>query len=185
TSIIYSVSRFLKARAGVQVNYTNYRVNAFVLNHPTFTSLLLNEHNLPVVSTRTTNLANTTGPSSTYINNNSYQLSIPLGVDFKIAGNQQLSLFASGTLQPTYVFAGNTYLVSADLKNYVADQSFTRRFNLNAGVGAYLSFKTKSGVVINAGPQFRYQLLSSYNKKYSYNEILYNKGFKIGMTKNF
>ena len=58
-----------------------------------------------------------------------------------------------------------------------------RKWNVNAGVESFISFKTKSGADINLGPQFRYQLLSTYSKQYTYTEKLYNIGFKLGITK--
>ncbi len=47
----------------------------------------------------------------------------------------------------------------------------------------FVSFKTPSGVDITVGPQVRYQLLSTYNKEYTYTEKLYNLGLKIGVIK--
>ena len=72
-----------------------------------------------------------------------------------------------------------------DLKNYIYDASFIRKWNVNTGIETFVSYKTKGGIVINAGPQLRYQLLSTYNKSYSYTEKLYNLGIKMGVTKNF
>ena len=36
-----------------------------------------------------------------------------------------------------------------------------------------------------AGPQFRYQLFSTYNKNIAVTEKLYNIGFKVGVSKSF
>lgn len=186
-NILYSITKILNLKIGVQLNYTNYNINAYELKHPTMTTLLLNDLNteLPVLSPRTTTLANTTGVYSTKLNNNTYQVSIPVGADIKIAGNNNLKWFAGATIQPTYIAKGNAYFISSDLKNYVTDNTLMRKWNLNGGVETFISYKTKSGLTLNAGPQLRYQLLSTYSKKYSYNEKLYNVGLKIGIISRF
>lgn len=186
-NIIYSASKKLRLKAGLQFNYTNYSINALELNHPTFTTLMLTNTltNRPVISTRTTTLANTPGPTSRYLNNTSYQVSIPVGGDLKIAGKDKLKVYLGATLQPSYVLGGQSYLISSDMKNYVEEENFLQKFNLNGSIESFITYKTPSGVTINAGPQFRYQFFSSYNRSYTYDEKLYNLGVKLGMTKNF
>ncbi len=187
SSIIYNFTKNLNIKAGIQLNYTNYAVNAYELKHPTITTLLLNDLNngSPVFETRSTTLANSVGVSSKRLNNNTYQISLPLGADIKLAGNNKLKWYAGATIQPTYIIGGNALLISSDLKNYVADKSFISKWNLNAGFETFLSYKTLSGITIKAGPQFRYQILSTYNKQYSYDENLYNIGMKIGIITRF
>ena len=186
-SVIYSVSKRVNLKIGVQLNYTNYNINAYELKHPTMTTLLLNDLNteLPILSPRTTTLANTEGVYTTKLNNNTYQFSIPVGAELKIAGNNNLKWYAGATIQPSYILSGNAYFISSDLKNYVTDNSLMRKWNLNGGIETFISYKTKSGIILNAGPQFRYQLLSTYSKQYSYDEKLYNLGLKIGITTRF
>jgi hypothetical protein len=70
------------------------------------------------------------------------------------------------------------------MKNYINDPSMLRRLNINSSIETFLSYRMKNGATLNAGPQFRYQLLSTYNKRYVYDEKLYNIGFKIGISKN-
>ena len=186
-NILYSISKKLNIKIGVQLNYTNYNINVFELKHPTMTILALNDFNsgLPVLSSRSTSLANTEGVYNKKLNNNTYQISLPLGADIKLAGNDNLKWFAGATIQPTYIAGGNAYFISADLKNYVADNSLIRKWNLNAGIETFISYKTKSGITLNAGPQMRYQLLSTYSKEYTYDEKLYNFGLKIGIITRF
>jgi hypothetical protein len=75
-------------------------------------------------------------------------------------------------------------MISDDRKNYVADPALLRRWNLNSGVETYIHYKM-NGFTLQAGPQFRYQLLSTYSSQYTINENLYNLGLKIGILKNF
>ncbi|CAN5746305.1 hypothetical protein BH11BAC4_BH11BAC4_11540 [soil metagenome] len=186
-NILYSVSKKLNLKIGVQLNYTNYNINAYELKHPTMTTLMLNDLNsgLPVFSPRSTTLANSEGISSKRLNNNTYQISLPVGADIKILGSHNIKWFAGATIQPTYIVNGNAYFISADLKNYVTDNSLMRKWNLNAGIETFISYKTKSGIIVNAGPQFRYQLMSTYSKQYTYDEKLYNLGLKIGIITRF
>ncbi|MEO7265150.1 MAG: hypothetical protein ABIW38_09570 [Ferruginibacter sp.] len=187
-ALLYSVSKKLRLKAGLQFNYTNYSINAYELKHPAQTSLLLNDPitgNRPRVQAYNTLYANSPALSSTKLNNNTVQLSVPLGFDYKIAGNNRIQWYAGATAQPTYVASGNAYLVSADMKFYVNDNSFIRHWNMNSAVETFISYKTNNGLIINAGPQIRYQLFSTYTKEYTYTEKLYNIGLKMGITRNF
>ena len=92
--------------------------------------------------------------------------------------------FAGGTIQPTLVLGGKAYLISADRKNYVADASHLRKLNLNAGFETYINYKF-DGFTLQAGPQFRYQILSTNYKIYTVQENLFNLGVKVGVVKNF
>jgi hypothetical protein len=186
-NLLYSIAKNWNIKGGIQFNYTNYGINAYELKHPTMTTLTINNLNngLPELDPRSTSLANTSGVSSKRLNNNTYQVSLPLGADLKLAGKNNLKWYAGATIQPTYIIGGNAFLISSDLKNYVTDKSMMRTLNINTGIETFLSYKTKSGIIINAGPQFRYQILSTYSKQYTYDEKLYNLGLKIGITTRF
>ncbi len=183
----YHTSSKLLLKFGVQFNYTNYLVMATKMNHSTATSLLLNDLNSgsPYLVSKSSNLSNISGLAATSENNESYELSIPLGLDFRLAGNGNLQWFAGATIQPGLVFGGNSLLLSADTKYYISDNSLRRKWNLNTGIESYLAYKTQSGISILAGPQFRYQVFSSYSNEYSFKENLYNLGLKIGVVKKF
>ncbi|MEO8174508.1 MAG: hypothetical protein ABI581_15540, partial [Sediminibacterium sp.] len=189
-SASYSYSKVLRIKGGVQFNYTSYKGTAHELGHSTSANLaLINSYssNGVILSPRSTHLANLYGNANERkINNSTFQVSLPLGADIKIAGKQHnLQWFVGATIQPTYILFGNAYLVSADFKNYIYDSKFLRKWNINAGLEAFVSYRTKRGITFNAGPQFRYQLLSTYNREYSFDEKLYNVGIKFGMVRNF
>ena len=59
------------------------------------------------------------GPGSAPVNlhNYSLQVSIPVGFEYKIAGNDDVQLNASATLQPLYVVVNKAYILSTDKKN--------------------------------------------------------------------
>ncbi len=184
---ILDISRRLRIKAGVQFNYTNYISFADRLSHPTQTNVLLNDlatgHTMLVPFV--TNYGNQGGDNRIRLNNKTAQFYIPLGADYKLAGSDRFKWYIGATIQPTYVAGGTTYLVSSDYKHYVNAPSMLRAWNLNAGFESFISYKAPGGSVINIGPQFRYQLLSTYSNRYTYSENLYNIGIKVGITRKF
>jgi hypothetical protein len=76
----------------------------------------------------------------------------------------------------------NSYLLTTDYTNYTKEPSLFRKWNLNGGVEAFLSYQI-GGLRWQIGPQFRYQLLSTYTNKYSLRENLMEYGIKIGISK--
>jgi hypothetical protein len=187
-SLVYSFSKTIRLKAGLQLNYTNYKIHAYQLNHTTSTTLLLADPNTgaPELVQRSSSFANTPyEDANKNLNSNTYQLSVPLGVDIKLAGKNRLQWHAGATIQPTFVAGGNGYLISADLKNYVYDASFLRKWNMNAAIETFFTYRIKNGITLNAGPQVRYQLFSTYKNNYSFDEKLYNLGLKMGITRNF
>jgi len=99
-------------------------------------------------------------------------------------GNDKLAWYTGATIQPTFVAGGKAYLISADRNNYVADPSLIRKWNLNTGIESYITYKF-DGFSLQAGPQYRRQLMSTYYNKYTVNEKLSNVGIKLGLIKNF
>ena len=176
----YKVSKKFRIKSGVQANYTNYISNVTALGHPLETSINLNNNNNNI---RSSNYSSKVGNDK--INKTTVQIALPLGADFKIAGNQKVGWYAGGNIQPTYILGGSAYVLSADEKYYISENAMLRKFNLNTSIETFISFKSSKGVVLNVGPQFRYQLLSTYKKSYGYTENLYNVGVKVGVTTSF
>ena len=176
----YSLSKRLRLKGGLQANYTNYVSNVTALGHPSLTSLTMNNNSNNI---RSSNFSTKAGNDK--INRTSLQIALPIGADFKIAGNQTISWYAGGNIQPTYVLGGNAYVLSADEKYYISENTLLRKINLNTSVETFISFKSSKGIVLNVGPQFRYQLLSTYKKSYGYTEKVYNVGVKVGVTTTF
>ena len=184
-SLLLGISKKVRLKAGLQFNYTNYITYAQKLNHPTQTTILLNDLNTDntLLVPYSSIYANNHGNNNEKLHNKTIQFSLPIGADYKLAGNNKIKWYVGTTIQPSYTANGNAYLISSDYKNYVNAPDMLRKWNVNAAVESFISFKTKSGADINLGPQFRYQLLSAYSKQYTYTEKLYNIGFKLGITK--
>lgn len=187
-NVLFRINNVIRLKGGLQLNYTNYYVNAYPLAHPAQTALMMRsgETGQPVYLSRTSTLSTSAGSGEAQnLSNNTYQVSLPVGADVRLAGNQTLQWYAGATIQPTYVAGGTAFLLSADQKNYIPDASLLRKFNMNGGFETFVSYKLKENLVFNAGPQFRYQFLSSYSRDFSYDEKLYNIGMKLGITTRF
>lgn len=175
--LLYKLSDKFLVKSGIQFNYTNYISHATGTGHPTETYIAVRD---PYNASRPSEYLSKDG--SDRLNRTTAQVSVPIGFDYKIAGNAKLKWYVGSSLQPTYVLSGSAYVLSADSKNYIAEKSLLRSWNLNSSIETFLSLKPSSGVTFNLGPQLRYQILSTYKKDYNYSEKLYNLGVKIGLT---
>jgi hypothetical protein len=184
--IIYPFAKNIRLKSSLQFNYTNYSITALETNHPILTTLMMEDLNAKYsyLEPRVSTLSNISVEESSQYHNKTYQISIPVGLEFKIAGTQKLQWYASTNIQPTYTMGGNAYLISSDKKNYVKDGSLIRRWNMNTSVGTYASYQTKNGTKLQFGPQYRYQLISTY-KRYDVSENIYHLGIKFEIVKNF
>jgi hypothetical protein len=164
----YNLLKSLRLTTGLQLNYSKYNIDDLSASSNWANKSSLSNFN-PY-----SNIAN---PS-----NETYQISIPVGVEFKVAGKNQLNWNIGATIQPTFVMGGKAYSISADRTNLSGESSLMSNWNLNAGFETFISYKL-SGLTWQIGPQFRYQILSTYSKNYSIVENLSNYGLKVGVSK--
>ena len=181
---LYQLPKGFKLKGGFQLNYTRYAIHAFDNHHPTATALSMNSSTSRLLYEvfRSTPYSNRIGLDAVKLHNQTVQLSIPMGLDVKLAGNDNVEWYAGATIQPTYVLNGKSYLLSSDGRNYVKENSMLNRFNMNAGFETYLSFK-KDGYTLQVGPQLRTQLFSTNSKIFTIEERLQGYGLKIGISK--
>lgn len=184
--ITYSLAKNIRIKSGIQINVTSYGIKASELAHPVITTLILNDPSTgnAFVSSAATSVSNTTKSNNpATLRNQTYQVSIPIGAALKLSSNGNYDWYIGASLQPTFVIGGKANIISSDRQYYITDPSYIRKWNMNTAVEAYVNYKI-GGINLQAGPQFRYQLLSTYTKKLSVSEKLYNIGFKIGISKN-
>lgn len=183
-AVQYSLFRNIKVKTGIQLNYTRYNALAFENSHPIGTTITLTDDNThqPYEVYRTTSFTNKTGLSPVKLHNETYQVSIPLGLELKLAGKEKLQWGVGATIQPTFIFAGRNFLISSDRGSYVKDNSLLNRWNLNAGLETFISYK-KGDYTWQVGPQIRRQLFTTNSLSYSVEERLYNYGIKLGVSK--
>lgn len=185
----YSFAKNLRLKAGVQFNYTNYNINADKTNHPIITTVLYIDPNTgysyPVARTSTiSNAYDANALQPVTLHNRTYQISIPVGLAYKLSSHKNVEWFAGATVQPSYIFGGNAHLISADLKSYVSEPGSIRNWNLNLGFETYMSYKL-GAYSLRVGPQLRYQVYSTYRKDVSLIEKPYAVGLKFGIVKGF
>lgn len=185
TALVFDLLKNVRIKGGLQLNYTRYNVHAFNNYHPSLTSLTLNNENGMSYGTyRSSAYANYYGVDDVKLHSQTYQFSIPAGIDLKLASiTDNIDWYAGATVQPTFVFSSRAYLLSSDAKNYVPTNEFMNHFNVNTGLETFLSVKTKSGYTWNIGPQFRRQVFTTNNKIYSIQERLFSYGVKLGISK--
>ena len=185
----YAFAKNLRLKAGVQFNYTNYNIDADQTNHPVLTTILLNDPTTgySYLASRTSTLSNTYNSSAlqpVVLHNRTYQISIPVGLAYKLSSANNVEWFAGASVQPTYVFGGKAHLISSDLKSYVSEPSSINNWNLNLGFETYMNFKL-GAYNLQVGPQVRYQVYSTYRKNVALIEKPYAVGLKLGIVKGF
>jgi hypothetical protein len=189
-AVVFAASKKWRIKAGVQLNYTSYQLFANEIAHPFSTTILLNNINTGNLDTesRFTSISNIPGGRDTRMTSYSYQLALPVGVDYKIKGNNVINWYAGINLQPSFVLAGKSFLLSADRLAYVNakenDKSLMRNFNLALGAETFVSYK-KGNYTFMAGPKLRYQLLTTNSSAYTVGERAYSIGLSLGLQKNF
>jgi len=186
-NILFNFSKSMRIKAGLQLNYSNYKTNNNISDYSEGRMQMINEqHNQSSLFDITnTSLSSDVDGKLNDFNNERYQVSIPVGADLVIAGAGDFQWFAGATLQPTFIVPGNAFLQASETRNYLPDPSLVRNWNVNGGIETFITYKTKLGITLNAGPQFRYQMLSTYKNQFTYNERLYYIGIKLGISSRF
>ncbi len=184
THLRYKVDRTVTFKTGIQFNYARYAIEAFESSAEVAT-IALNSvgstHRRDSIRSISA-INNFAGRSVKDLQNQYFQLSAPIGVEVKVIDGARLQFHVAGTIQPTYLINRNSYLITTDYQNYTREPSLVRRWNMNTSAEAFVSYST-GGISWQVGPQFRYQLLSSYSSKYPIRENLMEYGVKIGVTK--
>lgn len=180
TALTFATGRNFRLKSGLQVNVNQYDVQAFYFT-PEVVPLTrggIGHSEINVIS----RYRNFDGFSKTWLRNKHIMMSVPLGAEMTVFGSDKVKFNIAGTLQPTFVLNNQAYMISTNMKNYAQEPSLYRNFNLAAGAEAYLSIKAGSYKWM-IGPQFRYQIFSSYKDVYPITEHLLDYGFKIGITR--
>lgn len=181
---LYQLNKNLTFKTGVQFNYSRYNIQAYKSASTETATISLSNFYGSEALTSFTRLRNFGGSSFTNLKNEFYQFSTPIGLEYVVLGQRRLQLAVAGTIQPTYMLNRNNYMITTDYKNYTREPSLVRRWNANTSVEAFLSYKAPSGLKFQLGPQFRYQLLSTYVDKYPVKEFLMEYGLKLAVSRS-
>lgn len=179
----YFLTRKMKLLGGLQFNVNRYNIKAY--NAVTSVATIMfngRRNNLDSLNAITT-LSNTNGYKTDWLQNYYIQISAPVGVELKLAGNDKVQFGLSTTIQPTYVLGDRAYLISTDYKSYAEVPQLVRRWNVNTALSTFVGYST-GRLGWQVGPQVRYQLLSSFIDKYPVKENLFDFGLKVGISIN-
>jgi hypothetical protein len=181
-SLGYNLTSKLKLKTGLQINARQYSIEAFLSTNDLATIAYFSGGRIDsLVAFSSYRVSG--GYESTELENRYYQVSIPIGLEYEVAGNKNIQLKIAAAIQPTYMISDNAFLISTDFKNYIESPEMTRKWNMNANVETFLSIKSGS-YKWQFGPQFRYQLRPTSLDKYPIREYLMDYGVKIGVTKS-
>jgi hypothetical protein len=179
-SILYRVTRNLSLKGGLQFNFNRYPMKAYVSK----TANSMNSTYGYVLDSLNSSAmtGNSSGRVAETIDNDYFQLSAPVGFELRVLGNERLQFNIGATVQPSYLLNTDSYMLTADYHDYDRSPSKFRRWNVSGGVEAFLTYRT-GNIRWQVGPEFRYQLFSSYVSQYPITENLKGYGLKIGITK--
>jgi hypothetical protein len=185
-SIIYRLTRNISLRGGLQFNYSRFTLKTYTSSQPQPATIVLNSvspyNGLPQTYTNYSTIQNFGGKFPTNLENQYFQISAPVGVEMRVIGNGRLQFNIAGSILPSYLINRNAYLLTTDYSSYTKDPSLFRKWNINGEVEAFLSYRL-GAFHWQIGPQFGYQLMSTYTNKYPLKENLMEYGIKIGITK--
>lgn len=176
----YQVNSKLKLRAGLQFNVSRYDIKAFIYNGEVVTIALNNGMDSVKAFSNHGNLG---GYSPDWLQNLYFSVSAPIGAELKLSDNGKTHTGIAASLQPTYILGDRAYLISTDYKNYAEVPGLVRHLNLNTSFEAFIAYTTGK-LKWQVGPQFRYQVFSSFKQKYPVRENLFDFGLKVGIMLN-
>jgi hypothetical protein len=181
----YKLNRRLTVRAGLQFNVREYDIEAYKLSNTVTDAASAVADNLPVqgVDVSSQVVENTKLSQTVVITNRYYQISMPVGLDWKAWGYKRFSIGIAGSIQPTYIFDKDPFVVMSDYKSYVDGSKLMRKWNVNTNFETYFAY-TSGKFKWQIGPQFRYQVLSTLNASYPVKEHLLDYGIKIGVVRS-
>ncbi|MEO8720397.1 MAG: hypothetical protein ABI372_04780 [Ginsengibacter sp.] len=177
----YKISKKFKFVTGANINYSAYD-NVSNLIHPTFGTLILRNKSGVYAKSYLTHYGDGQSPSQISLTNYNLDISIPVGLQYTIWENGKIQIELASTIEPSAILKSDAYIISSDGRYYLNDPSMVRKFNMGANFGSYITFTTKK-IKWHLGPDFRYQLLSTYKNIYSSKEHFMDYGIRIGISK--
>jgi hypothetical protein len=179
--VLYNVSEKVRVKSGFQFNMRQYSIEAYRSNTELASIALMGNNGFDTINTLAI-YRNTNGYYSTQLVNRYYQISVPVGIEWEIMGNNLIQLNVAGTIQPTYLLNRNAYLLSSNFKNYTESPGMVRQWNINSNIEAFISLKA-GDFKWQLGPQLRYQPYSTFIPEYTIKEHLLDYGIKLGVSK--
>jgi hypothetical protein len=180
-SLGYNLNSKFALRSGLQFDMREYDIDAYVHPIEPATIALLNRSSSDIYNT-VTGFRNTAGSSPIVLKNRYYEISLPIGIDWRPV-NEKFAWGIATSIQPTYTFDKEPFIITSNFKNYADGSQLMRNWNLNASFETYLGYNT-GRYRWQIGPQVRYQLLPTMTNSYPIREYLVDYGIKIGLTRS-
>ena len=182
SAILFPLTKNINFRTGIQINYTRYNVELYRSN-PQVATVVLNNNSGVIQRVTSLSSQNNNGLfKSDEVANETYQLSLPVGLEFKLAGKRQLQWHFATNVQPTYLLSASGYLLTSNFEKYIKAPDLLSNLNLNTSLETFLRWNVKD-IQLQAGPQLRYQIFSNSQEGYPIKEHLVDYGFRIGIVK--
>ena len=184
-SILYRLTRNLSVKGGLQFNFARFPIKAYASNGSATTTLSSPYGNMmdSITSAMMPGFTSRNSSKSVVtVDNDYYQLSAPIGFELRVLGNERLQLNLAATIAPSYLLNSSSYMLTSAYTRYDKQPAMYRKLNFYAGAEAFLSYRV-GNIRWQIGPEFRYQLLSSYTSKEPITENMKSYGLKIGITK--
>ncbi|HVB02152.1 MAG TPA: outer membrane beta-barrel protein [Chitinophagaceae bacterium] len=118
----------------------------------------------------------------TNINNTYYFVTLPLLVGYHVSLHKDWKLNFSGGMDLGYLVYQQSNILSPYTKVYYSDNSLIRKWEPDLNTSIYFSIPFTRGTYLQIGPEFRYQVLSTYIN-YSVKEHPYSLGIRLGIGK--
>ncbi len=182
TAILLPWTKNINFRTGIQINYTRYNVELY-RSSPQVATVVMNNNTGVIQRVTSLSSQNNNGLyKSDEVANETYQLSLPVGLEFKLAGKRKLQWQLATNVQPTYLLSASGYLLTGNSEKYIKAPDLLSNLNLNTSLETFLRWNVKD-IQLQAGPQLRYQLFSNSQEGYPIKEHLVDYGFRIGIVK--
>lgn len=168
-AILIPVSNRLTFRTGLQFNFTHYKIKNITAFATASGAGILNESSGPL------------NPSAVKIHNQSYQVSVPVGMEYRIEQRSGLSWYVAAHIQATYMMKTTGHLYVRSVQKPAIARDLLRRMNSHAAVETFIRWNHKK-TTLQIGPQIRCQLRSNTHPKISSKEYLIDYGIKVGIV---
>lgn len=179
-AFLYGISKRFFVKTGLQFNVRQYGIDAYRSDgNATFSYVQNNQLNTFSVKSA---YSTQTGIAKENLQNQLYQVSVPVGLQWNIIDGERWGLSTAFTVQPTVTLNKNVYMVSTDYKNYADGTNFFRRSNINTSIELYLTLKS-NGNHWFFGPQIRRQQMPTFHDIYPIKEYRVDYGIKFGFLK--
>jgi hypothetical protein len=183
-NILYRISKNISLKAGLEFSFSRYYIRTYNSNQGQ-PSATLNSYLGYVVDSLAYSSAGggSIDKNPEHFQNRYYQLSVPIGVEMKVAEKGKFQLHLGASLQPSYLLNTDAYVLTNDFNSYTKNADAFRRWNLIAGAEAFISYGVGK-IRWELGPQVRYQIFSTYKNSYPLQENMLNYGIRIGIAKS-